>query len=340
MSKSSARTPLLSGPNDRMLPEISEASGEGGATNSLEEGKVDVEGSELSMHDNTSASEPTKNKLGTLNGVFIPCCLNIMGIILFLRMGWGVGQAGVLGTIAIIAVAETMALLTVLSFSAIVTNGNMAGGGSYFMISRSLGPEFGGAIGILFYFAYAVGVSFYVVGFATEVQSTFYPDSDPLTIVRIVGTVALFACLIISWIGADAFAKFNTWFFVLQYGAIVWSIVSILSTKALTVQRLRDNLFPAFTNTMDGTKEVNSMCNGGMCNVQFVFAILFPAATGIMEGANLSGDLKHPSKAIPKGTILAVLVSSYLVYRGYKKNILGRAANKRFTLFFNKRPLF
>ena len=83
MSRNTARTPLLSGPGDRMLPEISEASGEGGATNSLEEGKVDVEGSELSMHDNTSASEPTKNKLGTLNGVFIPCCLNIMGIILF-----------------------------------------------------------------------------------------------------------------------------------------------------------------------------------------------------------------------------------------------------------------
>ena len=108
------------------------------------------------------------------------------------------------------------------------------------MISRSLGPEFGGAIGILFYFAYAVGVSFYVVGFATEVQSTFYPDSDAaIAIVRIVGTIGLLGCLIISWIGADAFAKFNTWFFVLQYGAIVWYVkISISSLLLLPFQTL------------------------------------------------------------------------------------------------------
>ena len=106
-----------------MLPEISEASGEA-PTNSLEEGKVDVEGSELSMHDNTSASELTKNKLGTLNGVFIPCWLNIMGIILFLRMGWGVGKP--VYEHWYYCCSETMALLTVLSFS-VVTNGNMAG---------------------------------------------------------------------------------------------------------------------------------------------------------------------------------------------------------------------
>ena len=109
-----------------------------------------------------------KNQLATLNGVYVPCCLNIMGIILFLRLGWGVSQAGVLGTLLIIVVAEVMSILTVLSFSAIVTNGEMAGGGSYFMISRSLGPEFGGAMGMLFYVAYAMGVCFYIIGFATE----------------------------------------------------------------------------------------------------------------------------------------------------------------------------
>jgi potassium/chloride transporter 9 len=251
-------------------------------------------------------AESIKNSLGTLNGVFIPCSLNIMGIILFLRFGWSVGQAGVLGTIGILAIAEVMAVLTVLSFSAIVTNGNMAGGGSYFMISRSLGPEFGGAIGILFYLAYAVGVSFYIVGFATEIQSTFFETSDPATIVRIVGSLALFACLVISWIGADAFAKFNVWFFVIQYGAIVWSICSILGGRGFSVDNLDKNLWSNYTNTNDGTMEVNSMCDGSKCSSLLVFAIVFPAATGIMEGANLSGDLKDPSKSIPRGTLMAV----------------------------------
>ena len=80
-----------------------------------------------------------------------------MGVILFLRLGWSIGQVGWVGCLVMLTVGEIMAFTTVLSFSAIVTNGNMRGGGSYFMISRCLGPEYGGAIGLLFYIAYAVG---------------------------------------------------------------------------------------------------------------------------------------------------------------------------------------
>ena len=118
--KSDSRTPLL--PIKESKPSVNSTVAE----NESVHGEIKV-----------NPAESLKNSLGTLNGVFIPCSLNIMGIILFLRFGWSVGQAGVLGTIAILAVAEIMAVLTVLSFSAIVTNGNMAGGGSYFMISRS-----------------------------------------------------------------------------------------------------------------------------------------------------------------------------------------------------------
>ncbi len=91
------------------------------------------------------------NQLGTINGCYVPCLLNIMGIVLFERLGWGIGQVGIRNVLLIYLFAELAAILTVLSLSAIVTNGNMKGGGSYYMISRTLGAEFGGSVGILFY---------------------------------------------------------------------------------------------------------------------------------------------------------------------------------------------
>lgn len=298
----------------------------------------------------SAAPSHSKNQLRTLNGVYVPCCLNIMGIILFLRLGWGVSQAGVVGTLGIIAVAETMAILTVLSFSAIVTNGEMAGGGSYFMISRSLGPEFGGAMGMLFYVAYAMGVCFYIIGFATEIQSTFYPtatEGEAYWLRVGYGSVGLAFILLISYIGADAFAKFNTWFFLVQFLSIGIAFFSFTfaaehdlatnhyvecfdyddstnmcnnGTLVSTVvtgwrmSNLRENLMPSFVDTQTGeSADVNRMCNGGQCSVTLVFAVLFPMATGIMEGANLSGDLKDPARSIPKGTIYAV-ASAIVIY--------------------------
>eukprot|EP00947_MAST-08B_sp_MAST-8B-sp1_P003936 g3936.t1 len=255
-----------------------------------------------------------------------------MGIILFLRFGWGVGQAGVLGVLAVLAIAFTLATLTVLSFSTIVTNGNMEGGGSYFMISRSLGPEFGGAIGLLFYLAYAVGVCFYIIGFATEVQTTWFPAASGVMarwIVTGVGSGGLFVCLLISVVGAEAFARFNTWFFLIQFAAIFIGMGSMWFTDkdlyngghnttdrhghlaparvyGFSAERLERNLWPEWSNEHSGIKDVDEMCGGGLCNFQFVFSVLFPCATGIMEGANLSGDLKDPARSIPKGTLFAL----------------------------------
>jgi solute carrier family 12 (potassium/chloride transporters), member 9 len=138
------------------------------------------------------------NALGTFNGCFIPCCLNILGIILFQRLAWAIGQAGISGVLLIFLLAESMAILTVLSFSAIVTNGSMRGGGSYFMISRSLGPEFGGAIGLLFYLAYAVGVAFYISGFSLAVRSSFFDTAPEYSTNLYIGTVGLAAVTVIS----------------------------------------------------------------------------------------------------------------------------------------------
>lgn len=99
------------------------------------------------------------------NGVMVPCLLNIWGVIMFLRLTWVVGQAGIILTIAIITLSNLVTTITALSLCAIVTNGEVKGGGAYYLISRALGPTYGGVIGLLFFCAQAVATSMYVIGF-------------------------------------------------------------------------------------------------------------------------------------------------------------------------------
>ena len=93
----------------------------------------------------TSQEGGTRNQLNVINGCYVPCLLNILGAVLYLRIGWAVGQAGMLGALGILFISQGIAYLTITSFSAIVTNGRMKGGGAYYMISRNLGPAFGGS---------------------------------------------------------------------------------------------------------------------------------------------------------------------------------------------------
>jgi potassium/chloride transporter 9 len=90
-------------------------------------------------------------KLGTFDGVYLPTTLNVLSILMFLRFGFMLGQVGILGMLLLLVVAYSIDLLTTLSISAISTNGTVRGGGAYYMISRSLGPEFGGSIGVVFF---------------------------------------------------------------------------------------------------------------------------------------------------------------------------------------------
>lgn len=96
-------------------------------------------------------TELAPNKLGTFEGVFIPTTLNVLSILMFLRFGFILGQTGILGMFCLLTISYSVDLLTTLSVSAIATNGTVKGGGAYYMISRSLGPEFGGSIGLVFY---------------------------------------------------------------------------------------------------------------------------------------------------------------------------------------------
>ncbi|AWP07608.1 Na+:K+:2Cl-cotransporter 1b [Scophthalmus maximus] len=246
-------------------------------------------------------------KFGWVKGVLIRCMLNIWGVMLFIRMSWIVGQAGIGLTIAIILMATVVTTITGLSTSAIATNGFVRGGGAYYLISRSLGPEFGGSIGLIFAFANAVAVAMYVVGFAeTVVEMLNDVDAlmtDELNDIRIVGTLTVILLLGISVAGMEWEAKAQIVLLVILLGAIAnYFIGSFIPTDSkepkgffgYNTAIFIENLGPDF-------REEETFFS--------VFAIFFPAATGILAGANISGDLTDPQSAIPKGTLLAILVT-------------------------------
>ncbi len=232
--------------------------------------------------------EQSSPGLGTFGGVFVPNVLTILGVILFMRTGWVVGHAGFWGAMAILTIANIITLLTALSLSALSTNTQVGAGGAYFITSRSLGVEIGGSIGVPLYFAQAVSVAFYLVGFAESLEYVI-PGVDR----QMVCLVMLGLFIGVAWFGAGVIAK--TQYFIL--GALLISLVSLFAGYR-PLEDLTINLQPHYT---DGQ------------SFWSVFAIFFPAVTGIMSGVSMSGDLAEPSKAIPRGTIAAVLCT-FVVY--------------------------
>ena len=118
-----------------------------------------------------SSPKASTGSLGTFGGVFTPSVLTILGIILFLRLGYVVGSAGLTRALIIIGLANAISVLTSISLSAIATNLKVKGGGDYYLISRTLGLEFGGAIGIVLFLAQSVSIAFYCIGFGEAMSA-------------------------------------------------------------------------------------------------------------------------------------------------------------------------
>ena len=231
------------------------------------------------MKDSSSA-----NGFGTFSGVFVPNILTILGVIMFMRMGWVVGQAGLYQAWGILIIANLITFLSALSMSSIATNTRVEGGGAYFLISRSLGIEIGSSIGVPFFLAQTVSVAFYIVGF-TESLTPFIGDADP----RLISMSVLAVIFIISWVSSDLAIKAQNLILLVLTTALV-SFFAGWNPGG----HLEANLKPAYTEGF---------------HFWAVFAIFFPAVTGIMAGASMSGDLKDPSRSIPRGTLWAVAVT-------------------------------
>jgi len=244
-----------------------------------------------------SAAKPG-NQFGTFEGVFTPSILTILGVIMFMRASFVVGNAGILYAIAILCLAKAITFTTALSLSAIGTNMQVRGGGAYFLISRVLGPEFGGAIGIALYFALALSVPFYVLGF-TEALCRSFPSLVPLFLAVTLGTLAL--VFVVSYVGAG-------WALKAQYGIMAILVLSIVVILGGALTQFSWETF----NTNLGAGYVERE-GGGDYTFWLIFAIYFPAVTGIDAGVNMSGDLKDANKSLPRGTLAAVGVG-FLVY--------------------------
>ncbi|KAM6257425.1 solute carrier family 12 member 1 isoform 2-T2 [Porphyrio hochstetteri] len=273
-----------------------------------------VANGESTTGDETAVSKEEENKtgfvkFGWVKGVLVRCMLNIWGVMLFIRLSWIVGQAGIGLGIIVIGLSVVVTTLTGISMSAICTNGVVRGGGAYYLISRSLGPEFGGSIGLIFAFANAVAVAMYVVGFAETVVELL-KDSDTLMVdesndIRIIGTITVVCLLGISVAGMEWEAKAQVILLVVLLVAIAnFFIGTVIPTnnekKARGFFNYQASIFAEnFGPDFRGGEGFFS-----------VFAIFFPAATGILAGANISGDLKDPQGAIPKGTMLAILITT------------------------------
>jgi len=234
----------------------------------------------------TGSAGQQRASFGTFKGVFTPSILTILGVIMYLRLGWVLGNMGLLLTLVIVTLASSITFLTGLSIAATATNMRIGVGGAYFMISRSLGVEAGAAIGLPLFFAQALGISFYVVGFAESLNNVFPSLPTP-----VIGVVTLAGLAALAYKSADLALK--TQFFIMA--AIALSLVS----------------FFAGGTPAEGFAAVATVPERE--SFWRVFAVFFPAVTGIEAGIALSGNLKNPGRALPLGTISAVLVG-YAVY--------------------------
>ncbi|XP_029373870.1 solute carrier family 12 member 9 isoform X3 [Echeneis naucrates] len=288
-----------------------------------------------------------RQKLSTFFGVVIPTLLSMFSVVVFLRIGFVVGQSGLYQAIAMFLVAYLIISMTVLSVCAISTNGALDAGGAYYMISRALGPEFGGSIGLMFFLANVCGSALYVLGLVEAIVGSFGMPEDvsvaatPFQVLPsgywwslLYGTAITLLCLLVCLVGAHIYAKATFIIFLVVMFVLGTIFVSFFAVRPQTItlptsatrnptMNATGPVAPTTANftgfkldTLLGNLQADytvDYTTGTMMSFATVFAVMFNGCTGIMAGSNMSGDLKSPSSSIPRGTITAVIFT-FIIY--------------------------
>jgi amino acid transporter len=290
----------------------------------------------------------SKQKFGTAP-VFFTAISTILGAIMFLRFGFAVGMVGLAGTMAIILVGHAVTIPTAMAIAEIATNQKVEGGGEYYIISRSFGLVIGSTIGIALYMSQAISVAFYIMAFTeafkplvawvvesypllpwaeyllTRPQTIGIPalllltaliltkgaDLGVKVLYTVVATLAL--ALIAFFLGTTEYAANNSIDFFNSYSADLEATSSVL--ESLTEDQLAPDTVVLGRDEVIAQPTPPSVPSPDIPKISFftVFAIIFPAFTGMTAGVGLSGDLRDPGRSIPMGT-LAATIGGMIIY--------------------------
>jgi amino acid transporter len=254
-----------------------------------------------------------KNKFGTLP-VFLTAISTILGAIMFLRFGYAVGSVGFYGTLGIIVIGHLVTIPTAMALAEIATNQKVEGGGEYYIISRSFNLVIGAAIGIALYFSQAISVAFYVIAFAEAFNSAFdyliaNYEMPPIvtTLLGLKQTVSIPALLLLTWVVLTRGADLGVKMLYVVVGTLTVSMIAFFAGSPIETG-IQETIAKAVTDPKD--------------SFFIVFAVIFPAFTGMTAGVGLSGDLKNPSKSIPLGTLAGTLAGMVIyVFIAWKLDV-------------------
>ncbi|XP_045482361.1 solute carrier family 12 member 8 isoform X1 [Harmonia axyridis] len=240
---------------------------------------------------------------GTWDGVFTSCLINIFGVIVFLRSGWIVAEAGVLSAVLMVLSTVFIALITVLSSVGICERCRIESGGVYFVIAHVLGSKFGGSLGLLYCFGQAVGCALNVLGFG-ESMAELIGLGNSIWAVRFIAGAAVLLLGVINVAGVK-------WVIKLQF--ILLLILLLAGLDFMVGSFVHTDIEHGFEGWLSNNLKLNMFPNFSPSNNWFiVFGVFFPTITGILSGINMSGDLKAPSTNIPNGSLAAISTGTFL----------------------------